>query len=30
LIDAMPVAPMYDNGKQFAPKYMGDKPDFLK
>lgn len=29
-IDAMPVAPMYDNGKQFAPKYMGDKPDFLK
>lgn len=30
LIDAIPVAPMYDNGKQFAPKYMGDKPDFLK
>lgn len=29
-IDAMPVAPMYDNGKQFAPKYMGAKPDFLK
>ena len=30
MIDAMPVAPMYNNGKQFAPKYMGDKPDFLK
>ena len=28
--DALPVAPIYDNGKQFAPKYMGDKPDFLK
>ena len=30
LMDTMPIAPFYDNGKQFAPKYMGDKPDFLK
>lgn len=29
-LDVMPVEPIYDNGKQFAPKYMGDKPDFLK
>ena len=29
-VDAIQSAPMYDNGKQFAPKYMGDKPDFIK
>lgn len=26
----IPVEPMYDNGKQHAPVYMGDKPDFLR
>lgn len=26
----LPVEPMYDNGKQYAPVFMGDKPDFLK
>jgi hypothetical protein len=30
MLGAIPVEPMYDNGKQFAPKYMGDKPEFLK
>ena len=29
-LDVMPVEPIYDNGKQFTPKFMGDKPDFLK
>lgn len=29
-MDVLPTAPLYDNGKQFAPKYMGDKPAFLK
>ena len=29
-LNVMPVEPIYDNGKQFAPKFMGDKPDFLK
>lgn len=26
----MPLETIYDNGKQYAPVYMGDKPDFLK
>ena len=26
----MPLETIYDNGKQYAPIYMGDKPDFLK
>ena len=29
-LDLMPVETMYDNGKQHAPVYMGDKPDFRK
>ena len=29
-LDLMPVETMYDNGKQHAPVYMGDKPDFKK
>ena len=29
-MDVMPVEPMYDNGKQHAPVYMGEKPDFRK
>lgn len=29
-IDLMPVETIYDNGKQHAPVYMGDKPDFRK
>lgn len=29
-IDLMPVETFYDNGKQHAPVYMGDKPDFRK
>lgn len=28
--DVMPLETIYDNGKQYAPVYMGDKPDFLK
>ena len=28
--DIMPLETIYDNGKQYAPVYMGDKPDFLK
>ena len=26
----LPVETLYDNGKQHAPVYMGDKPDFRK
>lgn len=29
-IDLMPVETFYDNGKQHAPVYMGEKPDFRK
>ena len=29
-LDLMPVETIYDNGKQHAPVYMGDKPDFRK
>ena len=29
-LDLMPVETMYDNGKQHAPVYMGDKPDFKR
>ena len=29
-MDTMPLETMYDNGRQYAPVYMGDKPDFLK
>ena len=29
-LDLMPVETMYDNGKQHAPVYMGDRPDFRK
>ena len=29
-LDLMPVETFYDNGKQHAPVYMGDKPDFRK
>ena len=26
----VPIETFYDNGKQHAPVYMGDKPDFRK
>ena len=29
-MDTMPLETIYDNGRQYAPVYMGDKPDFLK
>lgn len=29
-LDVLPVETFYDNGKQHAPVYMGDKPDFRK
>jgi hypothetical protein len=29
-VEDMQVVPLYDNGKQSAPVYMGMKPDFLK
>ena len=29
-LDVLPVETFYDNGKQHAPVYMGDKPDFKK
>ena len=29
-VEDMQVIPLYDNGKQSAPVYMGMKPDFLK
>jgi len=29
-LDVLPIETFYDNGKQHAPVYMGDKPDFRK
>ena len=29
-IEVLPIEPIYNNGKQHAPVYMGEKPDFKK